>query len=220
MKRNFKIDDALEALKAGQIIVYPTETFYALGADALDPGALARLFELKRRDPHKPVGLIAADRRMAFALAREVPEPARRLAAKFWPGPLTMVLPARAGLPPELLGPGGGVGVRVSSHPVARALSAALGRPLSATSANRAGQAPATTTAQARAAFTDKVKVYVEGGRLSAAAPSSVVAFEAGALRVLRAGAVSEGRLCAALEQLWRRPGFFGTKAPEDPGVE
>lgn len=201
MKRHFKIAGALEALEAGQLIVYPTETFYALGVDALDPGALARLFDLKRRDPQKPAALIAADPAMAFALAREVPEQARRLAGKFWPGPLTIVLPARAGLPAQLLGPGDTVGVRVSSHPLARALAVALGRPLTATSANRSGQAAARTTAQARAAFADKVKVYLEGGRLGAAAPSSVVAFEAGGLRVLRAGAVAEGRLAAALEQ-------------------
>ena len=85
--------------------------------------ALERLFAIKGREPGKPVALIAADTAMAFALAREVPAAARVLAKAFWPGPLTLVLPARDGIPAALIGDDGGVGVRVSSHPVARALA-------------------------------------------------------------------------------------------------
>jgi len=192
-------DRAIEALRLGEVIVYPTETFYGMGADALSSAALERLFALKGREPGKPVALIAADARSAFELAREVPEAARRLANAFWPGPLTLVLPARDNLPEPLIGPDCRVGVRVSSHPIARALAAGLGRPITATSANLAGGQPATTLGEARNTFGAKVKVYLEGGKLAASAPSTVVACDRNGWRVLRAGAISDGAIAAAL---------------------
>ncbi|MGZ6253037.1 MAG: L-threonylcarbamoyladenylate synthase, partial [Candidatus Binataceae bacterium] len=109
-KNSVAIADALAALAAGEAIVYPTETFYALGVDALSLRALDRLFAIKGREPGKPVALIAADTAMAFAIAREVPAQARVLAQAFWPGPLTLVLPARAEIPAPLVGTDGGVG--------------------------------------------------------------------------------------------------------------
>ena len=193
------LDDAIEALADGELIVYPTETFYALGADAYCAPAVARLFAAKGREVNQPIALIAADDAMAFAVAREIPPPARELADAFWPGPLTIVLPARPGLPEGLAGPDGGVGVRVSSHPVARELARRLGRPLTATSANLSGRPPALTVAQARAEFADKVKVYLEGGTLQAGAPSTLVAFDRLQFRVLRAGAVAQSEIAAVL---------------------
>jgi L-threonylcarbamoyladenylate synthase len=193
-------DEALAALAAGEAIVYPTETFYALGVDALSPRALERLFLIKRREPGKPVALIAAASAMAFTVASEVPAQARVLAEAFWPGPLTLVLPARDGIPAALIGADGGVGVRVSSHPIARALAAASRRPLTATSANLAGESPAVELGAARRAFGDKVKVFVEGGSLAGGAPSTVVAVNRAGMRVLRQGAVSERQLADALE--------------------
>lgn len=194
------INDALAALAGGQAIVYPTETFYALGVDALSLHALERLFAIKGREPGKPVALIAADAAMAFAVAREVPAHARVLAEAFWPGPLTLVLPARDGIPVALIGADGGVGVRVSSHPIARALAAGLGRPLTATSANLAGEPPAVEPDAARRVLGDKVKVLVEGGRLAGGAPSTVLAVDQAGMRLLRAGAVSDRQVAAALK--------------------
>ena len=167
------IADALAALAAGEAIVYPTETFYAVGVDALSLRALDRLFAIKGREPGKPVALIAADTAMAFAVAREVPAQARVLAQAFWPGPLTLVLPARAEIPTPLVGADGGVGVRVSSHPIARALAAGLRSPLTATSANLAGEPPASEIEMARRAFADKIKVFVEDGALAGGSPST-----------------------------------------------
>ncbi|HYB89706.1 MAG TPA: L-threonylcarbamoyladenylate synthase [Candidatus Binataceae bacterium] len=195
------LDEAIDALKAGELVVYPTETFYALGADPLSNAALAKLFGAKARDPANPVALIAADLASAFGFAREVPPVARRLAEMFWPGALTLVLPAREGLAPELIGPGGGVGVRVSPHPIACALAAGLGHPVTATSANQAGAAPARNVAEARAALGAKVKVYLEGGALAADAPSTVVEVQAHQWTVLREGAISMSQLAAALGQ-------------------
>ncbi len=193
------IDQALTALDAGELVVYPTETFYALGADAASPRALERLFAIKRREPDKPVALIVADLAMARQVVAEIPAAALRLAETFWPGPLTMVLPARAGIDAALLGHDGGVGLRVSSHPIAHALVRRLGRPLTATSANLAGEPPASTIERARAAFGDKVAVYLEGGRLGLTPASTVIAFDGTRPHVLRAGPISEAQIAAAL---------------------
>lgn len=192
------LQDALDALRSGELVVYPTETFYGLAADPFSPAALDRLFALKRRDPKKPIALIAADSRMAFEIASSVPNTARRLADAFWPGPLTLVVAPREGIPHALVGPYG-IGIRVSPHPLARALCAGLKRPITATSANLSGHPPALTLAQARSAFGDKVKVYLEGGKLSGASPSSVVVCEADGIRVLREGAIPQRELVAAL---------------------
>lgn len=194
----FGLEDGIAALKAGQLVVYPTETFYAIGADAFSSAALRRLFRLKRREPGRPVGLIAADTAMAFSVAREIPIDARRLADAFWPGPLTIVLPARGDLAPELTG-SDGVGVRVSLNPVARALSAGIGRPITATSANLSGKPPASTLDEARAGLREKVKVYLEGGNLAASAPSTVVAVNRSEWKIVRVGAISADQIAAAL---------------------
>jgi L-threonylcarbamoyladenylate synthase len=196
------VADAIDALRNGELVVYPTETFYAIGADATSPIALERVFALKGREPGKAVALITADAASAFALAREVPQLARRLADKFWPGPLTLVMPAAHGLHPALVGPDGGVGVRVSPHPVACALAAGLGRPLTATSANLAGNPPAVTLDAARAELGNKIKIYLDGGTLAGGAPSTVVAVTADGIRVLRAGAISERELAMSIENL------------------
>ena len=194
----FRLEDGIAALRAGELVVYPTETFYAIGADAFSSGALQRLFRVKGRDPERPVGLIAADTAMAFSAAREIPIDARRLADAFWPGPLTIVLPARDDIARELCG-ADGVGVRVSPNPVARALSAGIGRLITATSANLSGKAPARTLDEARAALGVKVKVYLEGGKLTALVPSTVVAVNASGWKMARVGAISESQIAMAL---------------------
>jgi L-threonylcarbamoyladenylate synthase len=194
----FRLEDGIAALQAGELVVYPTETFYAIGADAFSAIALQRLFQVKGREPGRPVGLIAADPAMAFSVARAVPIDARRLADAFWPGPLTLVLPARDDIALELVGPNG-VGVRVSPNPVARALSAGIGRPITATSANLSGEAPASTLEQARAGLAEKVKVYLEGGKLTASAPSTVVAVNENEWKMVRLGAISERQIAMAL---------------------
>ncbi len=193
------VEDGIAALQAGELVVYPTETFYAIGADAVSSIALRRLFQVKRREPGRPVGLIAADTAMAFSVAREIPIAAQRLADAFWPGPLTIVLPARGGIAPELTGVDG-VGVRVSPNAVARALSAGLGRPITATSANLSGAPAASELEQARAGLGEKAKVYLEGGKLTASVPSSVVAINSSGWKMVRVGAISEDQIAGALK--------------------
>jgi L-threonylcarbamoyladenylate synthase len=199
----YRLADGIAAIQAGELIVCPTETFYALGADPFSRTALARLFRAKGREAGVTIGLIAADTSMAFSLAREVPIDARRLADAFWPGPLTIVIPARADLPPELTGPDG-VAVRVSPNPIARALAAGLGHPITATSANLSGKPPARSLAEARAMLGAKVKVYLEGGNLMVSAPSTLVAVHRETWKIVRPGAISEDQIAAVLagEQL------------------
>ncbi len=198
----FEIDgvhDAIAALRAGELVVYPTETFYGIAADPFSPSALEKLFEIKGRDPQKPIALIAADLQMAIAIATEVPPIALRLARAFWPGPLTIVLPVRDDFPPQLVGPSGGVGIRVSSHPIARALSSGFGHPITATSANRSGDPPVATLNAARKSLGDKVKVFVEGGSLTGSSPSTVIVCDAHGFRIIRPGAIGERAMLAAL---------------------
>ena len=193
------IEDAINALRSGELVVYPTETFYGVAADPSSKSALNRLFAIKGRDAAKTVAMIAADTSSAFSLAREIPPIARRLAECLWPGPLTLVLPAGAQIVSELVGSSGGVGVRVSSHPTARALAAGLERPITATSANRAGGSPAKTLADAHNALGTKVKVYLEGGTLGTSAPSTVLEVAGNRWRIIREGAVSGAQIAAAL---------------------
>ena len=190
---------AIAALRTGDPIVYPTETFYGIGADAFSTEALERIFAIKGRDVAKTIALIAHDEASAFAIASEVPELARRLARAFWPGPLTIVMPARDRISPVLLGPGGGIGVRVSSHPVARALARGLGHPITATSANLSGVAPARTTAEARATLSDRIEVFVEGGTLAGGMPSTVIECDRDGWKLIREGAISADQIKAIL---------------------
>jgi L-threonylcarbamoyladenylate synthase len=183
--------EAVAALRRGEVIVYPTETLYGLGADALNAAAVERVFQLKAREPQKPIPLIVADRAMLDSVVTTVPRAAEMLIARFWPGPLTLVLPARGDLARPLLNAWGGVGVRVSSGPVAGRLVRALRRPLTATSANPAGMEPARTVAEARRYFSDRIEVFLDGGALGSKSASTVVEVTGEHVRVLREGRIT-----------------------------
>jgi L-threonylcarbamoyladenylate synthase len=181
---------AVEILRAGGIVCMPTETTYGLAVDIRNRAALDALVRCKGRDPRAPFGLVIADPDQARALAEVWPPAADAMARACWPGPLTLVVPARSGLPAELVGPDGGVGMRVSSHPVPTALARALGGPITATSANPAGRPPALDCDSARAYFGDSL-CYIDGGAAPAPSASTVVAVDdRGHVRVLRPGPI------------------------------
>ncbi len=169
-------------------MVFPTETFYGLGCRVDDPVATARVVDAKGRRPGNPFPVIAANREQAESLWTEVPAWARRLIDAFWPGPLTLVLPARPGLPPEVAG-SGEIGVRVSPNPFAQELARRAG-PLVATSANRSGDPEVTTVADLDAAIRAAADAVVDGGPTPGGRPSTVVAVVQGALKVLREGPI------------------------------
>ncbi len=183
------LERALEVLKAGGLIAFPTETFYGLGAAALDASAVKRVFELKGRPWSKPLLVLVDSVTMAERLA-VVGERARALMARHWPGALTLVLPARPGLPAELTAGTATIGVRLSSHPVATALVTGLAGPLTAPSANPSGAAPPSTVAEVLGSFAGALSLVLDAGATAGGLPSTVVDVTGSTPRVLRQGAV------------------------------
>ncbi|MEW6500934.1 MAG: L-threonylcarbamoyladenylate synthase, partial [Thermodesulfobacteriota bacterium] len=150
-------------IRAGGVVAFPTETYYGLAVDPFNREALSRLFALKRRPPDKPVLTLIESEAQLPLLARQVPKLYRPLMDAFWPGPLTLVFDAVPELPVILTGYSGTVGVRISSHPMARQLVAALGQPLTATSANYSGQPAAVTPDEVVAQLGLDVDLVLEG---------------------------------------------------------
>jgi L-threonylcarbamoyladenylate synthase len=193
------ISRAAEALRKGLLVGYPTETFYGLGCDPRQPAAVDRIFEAKGRPDKMALPLIAGDRGGVALCVREISEGAQRLMDAFWPGPLTLVLPAAEELPSRLLGGGRTVGVRVSSHPVAAAIALAMGGPIVATSANRSGQPPPSTAAEVDEAIGEDLSVILDGGPTRGGSASTVLDLSVEPPRLIRSGAISSGALEAAL---------------------
>jgi L-threonylcarbamoyladenylate synthase len=191
-----RIAAAGAALRRGAIVVYPTETFYGLGALARHEPALERLARAKLRPVGKPLPLLAADLAQVAEVA-VLTGRAARLAAALWPAALTLVLPARPGLPDAVTAGTGTVGVRVPGSAVARALARAAGGALVSTSANLAGGPPPTRTAELDPALVAQVDHVLDGGPTPGGLPSTVVAVEADGLRLVRAGAVPFERVAA-----------------------
>ncbi|MBI4490797.1 MAG: threonylcarbamoyl-AMP synthase [Deltaproteobacteria bacterium] len=190
---------AIAALKRSEVIVFPTETFYGLGADAFDGVAVERVFSLKGRNPENPIPIIIADGEMLKGIVTEIPPVAQKLMDRFWPGPLTLILPAQKGLPAPLLNRDGGIGVRISSHPLASQLTRELGHPITATSANLSGQEPARTLDEAVSYFANQIKIFLGEGRLAGKKGSTVVAVLRDKLRIIREGEISVQELEKAL---------------------
>jgi L-threonylcarbamoyladenylate synthase len=199
------VERAVAALERGGLIVYPTETLYGLGADAICPESVDRLGDLKGRDRDKPVSVLVASCAMLGEIAASIPFVAERLVAAFWPGPLTIALPARSGLPTRLTAGSGTIAARISSHPIAQQIVSALGRPLTATSANPGGSPPAAEVGAARAYFGACVDVYVDGGPSAAGPASSVVDCSVTPPRLVREGAIALDRIEAAAGMRLRR---------------
>jgi L-threonylcarbamoyladenylate synthase len=185
-----RVARAAASLRAGGILAYPTETFYGLGALASRRDALARLLAAKLRPEGKPLPLLAADLDQVRAVVRELPPLVAGLAARFWPGPLTLVLPAAPGLDQAITAGSGTVGVRVPGSEVARALARAAGGAIVSTSANRSGEPPAARAEDLPAGLRAALDGVLDGGPTPGGLPSTVVAVEGGALRLLRPGAV------------------------------
>jgi L-threonylcarbamoyladenylate synthase len=192
---------ALSTLERSGVVAAPTETFFGLLADATRPEAIDRLFRLKPRGHEKGVPLILPDRASWRALVRELPATAERLAEAFWPGPLTIALPAVTELDARLL-VDGRIAVRLPADSLAARLARACGRPLTATSANHTGEPPASTADQVRASFAaalERGELFLAGEQAPGGAPSTVVVVESDRWRVVRVGAVSVERIESAL---------------------
>jgi L-threonylcarbamoyladenylate synthase len=181
---------AAQVLRAGGLVAFPTETFYGLGAAGLDAEATRRVFAAKGRPASMPLLLLVDSRAMVAAVAASIPSHAGPLMERHWPGALSLVLPAARGVPAEVTAGTGTVGVRVSAHPVARALVRALGEPVTAPSANRTGGAPPVTAEEVLAQLDGVIELVLDAGRTPGGAPSTILDVTVDPPRILRQGAV------------------------------
>ncbi len=183
------LEEALKALSEGLVVAIPTETFYGLAVDFRNEAALRRLFALKRRPKEKPILLLLGDFSQLEQVVEEKTPLARKLMKAFWPGPLTLVLPAKPGLSPLLTAGTEKVAVRLSSHPVPQKLAAALGRPITGTSANLSGRPPARSAEEVEEELPG-VDLILDAGLLPARAPSTIVDASGKSPRLLREGEI------------------------------
>jgi L-threonylcarbamoyladenylate synthase len=186
-----EIANAAVILRRGGLVAFPTETVYGLGADASNAEAVARLYRVKRRPADHPVIVHFASADEAFTWARRVPEGARKLAQRFWPGPLTLVLERSERAKDFVTGGQDSVGVRLPSHPVAHELLKLFGGGVAAPSANRFGLVSPTTAAHVREDLGGDVDLVLEGGPAEVGIESTIVDFSAGAPVLLRPGRIS-----------------------------
>jgi len=184
-----RVEAAAGVLRRGGLVAYPTETFYGLGALASDAQAVSRVAAVKGRPDGKPLPLLAADLAAVEAVALLGPL-ARRLAGRLWPGALTLVVPARPGLPPEIVAGTGAVGIRIPGSELARALARSAGGPIVSTSANLSGEPPVSRAADLAPALRARLDAVLDAGSTPGGLPSTVVAVEEEAVRLLRAGVV------------------------------
>ncbi|MFD5814123.1 L-threonylcarbamoyladenylate synthase [Streptomyces sp. NPDC127038] len=208
------IGRAADVLRAGGLVALPTETVYGLGANAEDPVAVARIFQVKGRPPSHPliVHIAAADQLDDWV--EEVPATARLLAEHFWPGPLTLVLRRGRRVPLEATGGLETVAVRVPDHPVALALLSAFGGGVTAPSANRFGSVSPTTAGHVRAELGDAVDVVLDGGSCQVGVESTIVDVTGEMPSILRPGGVTREDLEAALGHPVAVPSTSGVRVP------
>ncbi len=196
------ITHAAELLRSGKLVAFPTETVYGLGANALDAVAVARIFEVKGRPNTSPVIVHVSDYDMATKVAAAWPEKARVLAEKFWPGPLTFVLPKTPAVPDIVTAGLPTVGVRMPAHPVALALIAAAQIPVAAPSANRFAQVSPTTAEHVRQALGDRVDFILDGGPCTVGIESTVLSLVEDVPVLLRPGGISRQQIEAVIGEI------------------
>jgi len=197
---------AAEVLRAGGLVAFPTETVYGLGAHALDPEAVARIYAVKGRPAYNPLIAHVADVEGARELVADWPLAAELLARAFWPGPLTMVLPKRPRVPDAITAGLPNVAVRVPGHPVALALLRAARIPVAAPSANRFTELSPTTAAHVVASLGDAVDVVLDGGPTTVGIESTVVDLTGAVPRVLRPGMIGAAQIGAVVGAMDARP--------------
>ena len=160
------IEEVAQVIRGKGVIIYPTETLYGLGANPLYPEAIKRIYAIKGRSVAKPIPFLIKDQQMLETLVEEISPLGRELMERYWPGPLTLIFRAKEGLPAPLQGRDGTIGLRISSHPIARQIVEAIDAPLTATSANPAGEEDITDCQRLAQLFGDQVDLIIDGGRV------------------------------------------------------
>src|SRR5476649_1147078 len=193
------IQEAATWILAGGLVALPTDTLYGLAADPFSARAVARVFEAKGRDAGRALPLIAADAAQVAAHLGRLSPAGERLAARFWPGPLTLVVAAPYGLARDVTGGTGTVGVRVPADAVARAICAACGRPMTATSANVSGEPATADPGEVERTLGCRIDLLIDTGPTPGGAPSTIVDLTGAEPALLRAGAISWDEIQACL---------------------
>ena len=194
------VEEAATWIRAGGVVALPTDTLYGLAVDPFNANAVARVFEVKGRSSERALPLIAADAAQIAAHLGALPPIARRLAERFWPGPLTLLLPAAPALATDVTGGTGKVGVRVPADGIARAVCAAAGRPVTATSANVSGE-PATPDPEVvERTLGSRIDFLLDTGPTRGGAPSTILDVTGDQPQVVRAGAISWDEISAWLQ--------------------
>ena len=182
--------EAVNILKAGGIIAYPTESFYALGAMAMNEKAVKNIFDLKNRPYGKPLPLIVDDIQTLQTAAKEIPDQAKDLMKKFWPGPLTIIFEARKEVPLLITGEGKKVAVRVPGESVALQIAKIIKVPITATSANLSSMPPAINAEAVLSYFGDNIDLILDGGNAPGGKPSTILDVTVTPVRILREGSI------------------------------
>jgi L-threonylcarbamoyladenylate synthase len=191
------LSQALSILRAGGLVVFPTDTVYGVGALAFDGAAVEQIYAVKDRPIDKSIPVLIADPADLAKVTLKVPESAARLAAHFWPGPLTLIVPKHPNLP-EAVSATSTVGVRIPDHPLAWMLLQAAG-PMAVTSANLSGRPSPSTAQEVLAQLGGRVALIIDGGKTPGGVPSTVVDCVGMEARILRAGPISKDEIGAML---------------------
>ena len=195
-----EIEEAVEALRAGELVVFPTETVYGVGANASNPAAVRKIFEVKGRPPDHPVIVHLDNPRYLHRWVSDMPVVAEKLAARFWPGPLTLILPKGENVNDIVTGGQDSIGIRVPSHPIAQQLLTAFGGGIAAPSANRFGRLSPTKPEHVREELGDAVPVILDGGESPIGLESTIVSCLGNEARLLRPGFITRSQLEQVVE--------------------
>jgi len=185
------IEQAVAILHKGGVVAFPTDTVYGLGAHGFKTAAIQQLYQIKEREHHKAIALLIARQQDLAEVAHDVPDIAWRLAERFWPGPVTLVVPKASSIVDVLTAGQLSVGVRMPAHQVALGLITALAAPLATTSANLSGHPEAVTAEDVRAVLGERIKLILDGGRCPGGVPSTVVDVTVTPAHILRRGALA-----------------------------
>jgi L-threonylcarbamoyladenylate synthase len=193
------IERAAELLRAGEVVGIPTDTVYGLASDAFNGAAAEKVFALKDRPATMPLLILVNSMEMARGCMAADDTLFERLAERFWPGPLTIVVPAAPHIPQQVTAGSGTVGIRLPRWPIAASLVSALEHPITASSANRSGLADCRTAAEVMASVGENLQLILEGGTNRRVSASTVIRVVDGTVKVLREGAISEKAISASL---------------------
>ena len=194
-----KLAEAVRVLCEGGVVAFPTETFYGLGADARNEAAVEKIFRIKGRNFRNPLSVIVANDREVIPLVEEIPAAAKILMQTFWPGPLTLIFRAAPSVSSRLTGGTGKIGIRVSSHPLAKLLAGGLGGPLTATSANLSGGPECSSADAVIRTLGDLPDAVIDGGATPEGAGSTILDVTVFPPRILREGAIPRSLILNAL---------------------